>query len=937
VPVEIIYTSVERGLVPGTRGLTIVASSRGASKGLTEQLRGLSVYKHLYSPDHAQASLNPVVYSHSTLRIGAETFHVLSRIGDAGLDYSGRTNLLAHHVALEPNELGRHNPAALMATPGFFREKWSGEPAWLPPKAMPHSDSETFKKCANWARLGDAGWAGVLAEKVLNRDRSDVYLVIEPKTLTLPLMIEAAQLLPENLRRGATFCTYFTNALQGMDCRWRCVLSNSDEANAARRIPGSLVIDLTKPVGQAPDNAFAEIARSGEGTAQVTPPRQSGSPTGPAPPRRVPADWDVPKPAISSSPARTPPPRSLHKPVQQFNVPWRIIGAASIALMVIVAGASAATWYTRLLSERQETNWDDLENAVTDLEQRIKEPQGVLKSLLDNDDVKEYLHEDGETPKLLQSGSVTKFVSEQRKFLDSLSSTDTDQNTGNGNGKTPDRPEHQQQDQIEARLTAVSVAKLLNGEPLKKDGPTLIEVEAVIGKLRSTGDALNSELEDLQKKVEDFGSFTSRSKGGIRTTDEAQAILERLKELHNELMTKSLLKADAALAKLRKLWGEFHHEPDNIKRLEVIAKRLRDHIDVDKKSDVASASPKDRNHSSGSKDAKKGSVPNTPPQVDSADRRGESFNITREERELARGNEILNAPITLATFTGDIPGTLRISIEPPPNASKFEVTPDASEANSWRIKDAANVIATLSFEEGALKLRWDNRINNGLASAAGSLLDRMIVLRSDSLVSRLPVAAPTHGRCPQFSKDVSQIEVLLPAFGKIQFQLKGTGVAPLAGASDSGINRESGGEVFLHLAPNLPECPIHPVPKVIGRLVLSPSEDAKTDRYGRKYFTISTSVFLEQEGLGRTNPAEWFDSQFEQLKDDTDTTTAPDPAAPPPRTKRTIRMKLREWRDRLEAELPKLQFSFEINADVSSEGSAAEPFLVYTSDSSKSR
>src|SRR5688572_1689102 len=98
---EIIYTSAPQGLRPGTYGFCTVAATAGMPSSLLERLEALSGYSHLYPPDDPRAALNPVVHSHLILKLNGRRVHVVSRIADAGLDYSQRSNKLAHHAVLE--------------------------------------------------------------------------------------------------------------------------------------------------------------------------------------------------------------------------------------------------------------------------------------------------------------------------------------------------------------------------------------------------------------------------------------------------------------------------------------------------------------------------------------------------------------------------------------------------------------------------------------------------------------------------------------------------------------------------------------------------------------------------------------------------------------------------------------------------------------------
>ncbi|HUP79428.1 MAG TPA: hypothetical protein VM260_12830, partial [Pirellula sp.] len=74
-------------------------------------------------------------------------------------------------------------------------------------------------------------------------------------------MQEATAILPESRRWQATFSTYCTNLPPDVECRVRCVIAGSDEARMS--IARGTVLDLTKPMGLAPDNDATEAATNG--------------------------------------------------------------------------------------------------------------------------------------------------------------------------------------------------------------------------------------------------------------------------------------------------------------------------------------------------------------------------------------------------------------------------------------------------------------------------------------------------------------------------------------------------------------------------------------------------------------------------------------------------------------------------------------------------
>ena len=263
---ELIYTSAPQGIKPGSHGFCTVAYSRGMSANLIQQLESLSGYRHIYGPQDPNAALNPVAFSHLMFTVGGRRCHVLSRICDAGLDYSQRTNKFAHHIVLDAAEVPPGGPAALMARDGFMRTAWEGEPSILPTGPAVPSDESPPRVCRAWQQLtGDAGWAGVLAETATGAANRQVVLVYRPGTDMLALLAEALGLLPVNVRWRVSFSTYYTKLPAGIGCQWRCVVDGTPEATAARQSSqGTLVLDLCHPLGRAAGGIYVEVARTGK-------------------------------------------------------------------------------------------------------------------------------------------------------------------------------------------------------------------------------------------------------------------------------------------------------------------------------------------------------------------------------------------------------------------------------------------------------------------------------------------------------------------------------------------------------------------------------------------------------------------------------------------------------------------------------------------------
>ncbi len=335
---EILYTSAPQGLKPGSRGFCTVVRSEGISNNLAEHLESFSGYRHAFMAHDASRGQNPVNYAHFHTTLGGRRYHVLSRIADAGLDYTQRTNKLAHHVALEPSEVAAApgGPAWTMASEGFFVGRWDGQLRTTAGGRRPPGTDRPAAICQRWEQLtGDAGWGGVLAESGW-RKGSPMSVIFPVGTPTLELVIESLSLLPSGKRWEVTFSTYFIKAPAGVDCQWRFLLDGTPEAAALRRDVRAAIIDLTKPLGRASGAGLVDAARTGVVAARPAP-RVAAAVTRPERPRTA-GGMAAPRGNEPDEPAFRPPaPRPLDRgvgPPPAWNVP---ASSAKSRLLLLIA------------------------------------------------------------------------------------------------------------------------------------------------------------------------------------------------------------------------------------------------------------------------------------------------------------------------------------------------------------------------------------------------------------------------------------------------------------------------------------------------------------------------------------------------------------------------------------------------------------------------
>lgn len=321
------------------------------AKNLADRLEVLSGYKHLFSPDDPLANLNPTNVSYLRFKLGGRVYYLLSRIADAGLDYTERTNKLAHHIVLDRGEMPAAGPAWLASQAGFFETTWTGQPRHLPDNRPLPSGTLQAGVCNTWkAVTGDAGWAGLLAESLASRTAAEAYLLCKPGTQVLTLFLEAQSLLPEAKRWEATFSTYFTKVPPGVECRWRCVIDGTAEATRLRKSPKKLVIDLAKPLLAAEGGELVEAARTG---VLPTPTKPESKLTEKDVVQRATPPLPVSRSSVQPSLDKRPPALPSQKRATAWGTRrskksslWKVIAIAGALVFAMIAGAVGySVWF----------------------------------------------------------------------------------------------------------------------------------------------------------------------------------------------------------------------------------------------------------------------------------------------------------------------------------------------------------------------------------------------------------------------------------------------------------------------------------------------------------------------------------------------------------------------------------------------------------------
>lgn len=231
------------------------------------QLEKLSYYQHLSLTGGRERR----ICACRTLEIRGTRYHVLSRIQDAGLDFTGRTNFLAHHLVFTPEEIRQY------ASPPVILSQW---PGWLTAWTKEPENLEN----EDWSSLPGLSSAGSVPARMwqeLSGDAANGYGMLEVRSgasfrvdnvsdeQILALFAESLELWelrdPRRDFRATAWQYTFTTSMQEQDnpadFKWRCLHSDNP---ASSRFAGPDCRNLTEVKvirATAEEKSFAQSGR----------------------------------------------------------------------------------------------------------------------------------------------------------------------------------------------------------------------------------------------------------------------------------------------------------------------------------------------------------------------------------------------------------------------------------------------------------------------------------------------------------------------------------------------------------------------------------------------------------------------------------------------------------------------------------------------------
>ncbi len=279
---QLIFTSTPQGLEPGRTGYCTVARHKDLRHRLVRELERLSVYDFGQQVSGSRVDIS----TFRKITLGSEEFYVLTKICDAGLDYTNRTNYLAHHLVLDGFEIAHcPSPAEIFLNWNGWKSKWEEGPRYLTPGeeiTLTGYKSSGLVPCKNWLSFtNDPGNAATLVSPG----------VIKPVVLEnvpaksehlLQLFAESSALLKLSLD---AWDYSFTTFIQGNDDVKSFAWIGIEGQAAGERLKQGGVknyIDLrnwsSSTISNEVDASLAHVARKGP-TAPPTKRVKSGTPS----------------------------------------------------------------------------------------------------------------------------------------------------------------------------------------------------------------------------------------------------------------------------------------------------------------------------------------------------------------------------------------------------------------------------------------------------------------------------------------------------------------------------------------------------------------------------------------------------------------------------------------------------------------------------------
>jgi len=266
---QLVYTSAPALIEAGRSGFGTVARPEAIRPALQTELERISQFSR-----EQGLSKNRILFYHRVLDLRGERYHVLSRIKDAGSDYTGRTNHIAHHIVLTAAEAEqcyrttRCSPADMIlwvTSNGLWRDQWNESARLFDSTeeiAVGAIPARLSLPAVSWGSVtGAAANAAILAPGGAATEGCWLLYREDQSAEVLPLIGEALCLHSNPWAISFSTDTQPTDRIE--EIQWRGVALGSPlERTALQSVRP--VLDLGNPTSlPLPVDAFAHLAETG--------------------------------------------------------------------------------------------------------------------------------------------------------------------------------------------------------------------------------------------------------------------------------------------------------------------------------------------------------------------------------------------------------------------------------------------------------------------------------------------------------------------------------------------------------------------------------------------------------------------------------------------------------------------------------------------------
>jgi hypothetical protein len=281
---QLVYTSAPTLLDAGRTGFGTVARHEAIRPALQTELERISQFSR-----EQGLSKDRILFYHHILDQRGESYHVISRIKDAGADYTGRTNHIAHHIVLSATEatqcfqITRCTPVDMIlwaTSNGLWRDQWA-ESARLFNASEEINTSSILPRCglpaATWGSLTGAPANGAILAPG-GQATEGCWILYREKQSAQVLSLIGESLCLNPTPWGISFSTNTQPTDRIEEIQWRGVVLGSPMEKTARHSVRP-ALDLGNP-GSLPPPVAASASLAETGLNKATEPiSKSGSET----------------------------------------------------------------------------------------------------------------------------------------------------------------------------------------------------------------------------------------------------------------------------------------------------------------------------------------------------------------------------------------------------------------------------------------------------------------------------------------------------------------------------------------------------------------------------------------------------------------------------------------------------------------------------------